>query len=49
MQPAAAIEKYLRHLSIERGLSDNSVAAYRRDFARYTDWLAAQGITTSPP
>lgn len=45
MQPAAAISKYLRHLSIERGLSDNSLAAYRRDFARYTDWLAAEGIT----
>lgn len=45
MQPAAAISKYLRHLSIERGLSDNSLAAYRRDFARYTDWLADEGIT----
>lgn len=45
MQPAAAISKYLRHLSIERGLSDNSLAAYRRDFARYADWLASEGIT----
>ena len=43
MQPDAAIAKYLRHLSIERGLSDNSMAAYRRDFARYGDWLASQG------
>lgn len=44
MQPDAAIAKYLRHLSIERGLSHNSLAAYRRDFARYGEWLAEQGI-----
>ncbi|MBP6684505.1 MAG: site-specific tyrosine recombinase XerD, partial [Leucobacter sp.] len=44
MRPASAIEKYLRHLSIERGLSDNSLAAYRRDFARYAAWLHEQGI-----
>ncbi|KAM9861823.1 site-specific tyrosine recombinase XerD [Leucobacter sp. BZR 635] len=44
MQPDAAIGKYLRHLSIERGLSDNSMAAYRRDFARYGEWLAQQGV-----
>lgn len=44
MQPAAAIETYLRHLSIERGLSDNSLAAYRRDFARYLGWLGEHDI-----
>ena len=45
MEPAAAIAKYLRHLSLERGLSDNSLVAYSRDFSRYTEWLSAQGIT----
>ena len=44
MRPEVAIARYVRHLSIERGLSDNSLAAYRRDFARYSDWLAGRGI-----
>lgn len=44
MQPEAAIAHYLRHLSIERGLSDNSLSAYRRDFARYAEWLKLREI-----
>lgn len=44
LSPESAIARYLRHLSIERGLSDNSMAAYRRDFARYGEWLATQAI-----
>lgn len=43
--PDVAIGRYLRHLSIERGLADNSLAAYRRDFARYSEWLAEQQIS----
>ena len=31
---------YLRHLAIERGLSGNTVDAYRRDLARYAAFLA---------
>ncbi|MFD2759124.1 site-specific tyrosine recombinase XerD [Gulosibacter faecalis] len=38
------VERYLRHLTIERGLSKNSLAAYRRDLERYTGFLAEQGI-----
>lgn len=38
-------EIYLQHLVVERGLSANTVAAYRRDIRRYTDFLASQGIT----
>lgn len=45
MQPGAAIASYLRHLGIERGLSDNSMAAYRRDFAKYEAWLSDRGIS----
>ncbi len=44
LAPETAISRYLRHLSIERGLSANSLAAYRRDFARYVEWLGTQGI-----
>ncbi|MFT4136149.1 site-specific tyrosine recombinase XerD [Microbacterium sp.] len=39
-----AIDAYLRHISIERGLSEHTVAAYRRDLARYAGWLAAHGV-----
>lgn len=42
-----AVDAYLRHISIERGLSDNTVAAYRRDLAGYVGWLAARGIAHS--
>ena len=41
-----AIDGYLRHISIERGLSENTVAAYRRDLDRYAAWLAGRGIDT---
>ncbi|MFF1574665.1 site-specific tyrosine recombinase XerD [Leifsonia sp. NPDC058292] len=40
----AAVDSYLRHVSIERGLSANTVAAYRRDLGVYSGWLAEQGI-----
>ncbi|QNO36559.1 site-specific tyrosine recombinase XerD [Protaetiibacter sp. SSC-01] len=47
--PAAELERqrdrYLRHLSIERGLSANSVAAYRRDLAAFLTALAERGVT----
>lgn len=36
-------ERFLRYVAIERGLSAHSVAAYRRDLARYVQWLSAQG------
>ncbi|MFV0372514.1 site-specific tyrosine recombinase XerD [Microbacterium sp.] len=39
-----AVDAYLRHITIERGLSDHTVAAYRRDLAGYAAWLAAHDI-----
>jgi integrase/recombinase XerD len=41
--PEAAVAGYLRHVSIERGLAPNTVAAYRRDLAAYTAFLAERG------
>ncbi len=41
-----AVDRYLRHVSIERGLSGNTVSAYRRDLASYLALLAARGVTT---
>ena len=49
MQPAAvlrrAVNTYLDHLTVERALSVNTLAAYRRDLDRYLVGLAAQHIT----
>jgi integrase/recombinase XerD len=41
VRPAAA---YLDHLAVERGMSANTLAAYRRDVDRYVRWLAAEGV-----
>lgn len=37
---------YLDHLAIERGLSNNTVGSYRRDLARYHEYLAGAGVHT---
>ena len=39
-----AADAFLRHVSIERGLSRNTVAAYRRDLDAYAGWLADAGV-----
>lgn len=36
---------YLDHLIVERGLSKNSLAAYRRDLNRYVEFCEARGIS----
>ena len=43
MQP---LERYLRHLTVERGLSKNTLAAYGSDLARYLDYL--ERLNTGP-
>ena len=43
MQP---LERYLRHLTVERGLSKNTLAAYGSDLARYLDYL--EKLSTRP-
>ncbi|MEP6480876.1 MAG: site-specific tyrosine recombinase XerD [Rhodoglobus sp.] len=40
-----AIDRYLRHVAIERGLSDNTVQAYRRDLYSYADVLSSRNVT----
>jgi integrase/recombinase XerD len=37
-------ERFLVHLVAERGLSDNTVAAYRRDLRRYLAFLTARDV-----
>lgn len=40
------IADYLRFARLERGLSHNSIVAYRQDLTEYTNFLAGQGLTT---
>jgi integrase/recombinase XerD len=47
MQLERAVDAYLRHISIERGLSNHTVAAYRRDLGGYTAWLEEHGVADS--
>ena len=39
-----AVRTYLDHLSVERGLADNTLTSYRRDLRRYLAHLDAQGV-----
>ena len=41
----ASIDSFVDALWLEDGLSKNTLAAYRRDLALYTVWLAGQGRT----
>ncbi len=40
------IDSYLRHLTIERGVAKNTLAAYSRDLKRYEVYLSSQGVTS---
>jgi len=44
LPPARAVRLWLDHLSVERGLSANTLQAYRRDLGRYLDFLASVGV-----
>ncbi|AZC13712.1 MULTISPECIES: site-specific tyrosine recombinase XerD [unclassified Microbacterium] len=44
MTPERAVNAYLRHITVERGLSDHTVSAYRRDLGVYREWLGRRGI-----
>ena len=39
------VRAYLDHLMVERGLAGNTLAAYRRDLARYAAALSSAGVT----
>ena len=38
------LDEYATWLAVERGLSTNTLAAYRRDLRRYTAWLRSRGV-----
>ncbi len=41
-----AIQTYLDHLTVERGLALNTVVSYRRDLQRYLAFVEARGVDT---
>jgi integrase/recombinase XerD len=43
--PDVAVRSYLDHLAVERGLTDNTLAAYRRDLRRYLEHLSAHQVS----
>jgi integrase/recombinase XerD len=43
-QPDVAARRFLDHLTVERGLADNTLAAYRHDLERYVRFLGNRGI-----
>ena len=44
--PEAVARRYLEHLTVERGLADNTLAAYRRDLERYVGFLRSRRVRT---
>ncbi|TQC45536.1 site-specific tyrosine recombinase XerD [Rhodococcus sp. WS4] len=39
------VDSYLDHMAVERGAARNTLGSYRRDLARYTQFLADRGVT----
>ncbi|CAB4607480.1 MAG: site-specific tyrosine recombinase XerD [Actinobacteria bacterium] len=46
MSISRQIDSYLRHLTVERGMSKNTLAAYRRDLDRYQQFLTDREISS---
>ena len=44
-ESAALIEAHLRGLRLERGLSEQTAAAYRRDLYQFADFIGAKGVS----
>jgi len=47
MQFESVSKSFLDHLQIERGLSANSIAAYRRDLSNFADYLSSKKLDYS--
>ncbi|MCL2492220.1 MAG: site-specific tyrosine recombinase XerD, partial [Coriobacteriia bacterium] len=41
---STAIDEYLAHLSVEKGVSPNTLAAYRHDLSQYSAFLSARAL-----
>ena len=40
------IEEYLKFIQLEKGLSENTIGAYRRDLKKYQDYLEEERSVT---
>ena len=45
MRIERVVDAYLRHVTVERGLSAHTTAAYRRDLEDYRRWLHGEGVS----
>ncbi len=41
------IDEFMNYLSVERGLAQNTLLAYRRDLTKYIDYLSLKGVKNS--
>ena len=46
LDPESVVRGFLDHLAVERGVATNTLHAYRRDLARYLDYLATCAVTS---
>jgi integrase/recombinase XerD len=44
LAPTSVIRTFLDHLAVERGAATNTLLSYRRDLARYSDYLDQRGV-----
>ncbi|HEX8766375.1 MAG TPA: site-specific integrase, partial [Candidatus Acidoferrum sp.] len=45
MEIAAAISSFLTHAKVEKGLSPNTVSAYRRDLMKFCEFAKKRKLT----
>jgi len=45
----AAIDRFLIHCRVERGMSENTIASYAADLRDFADWLEARDSPKRPP
>lgn len=48
-QAALLVDRFIRHLSVERGLSGHTVRAYATDLARYLEWCERSSVDPVRP
>lgn len=46
LAPDTVVRAFLDHLAVERGSAANTLASYRRDLARYVDFLDGAGVSS---
>jgi integrase/recombinase XerD len=47
MELEAHVRSFLNYLRVEKGLSDNTIQAYRRDMEKFTEFAGKRGLSTA--